>query len=71
MGMQMYSRFVDDISIKIWVARSEVDAIVRKVKLDLNSWHACIKVDPVTYIVTDPLGGNDPESRSDFLDVSE
>jgi hypothetical protein len=64
MGTQMYSRFVDDISIKIWVARDEVDAMVRMVKLDLNSWHACIKVDPVTYIVTNPLGGNDPSIRS-------
>ena len=34
-----------------------------KVKLDLNSWHACIKKVCVwtlfTYIVTDPLGGNE------------
>ena len=71
MGTQMYSRFVDDISIKIWVARDKVDDIVREVKLDWNSWHACIKVDPVTHIATDPLGGNDPAVRSDFLFVSE
>jgi hypothetical protein len=70
-GMQMYSRFVDDISIKMWVARDAVDATIQKVKLDLNSWHACIKVDPIVHIVTDPLGGNDPSMRSDFLDVSE
>jgi hypothetical protein len=71
MGTQMYSRFVDDISIKMWVAKDAVDATIQKVKLDLNSWHACIKVDPIVHIVTDPLGGDDPSTRSDFLDVSE
>ena len=71
MGTQMYSRFVDDISIKMWVAKDAVDATIQKVKLALNSWHACIKIDPIVHIVTDPLGGNDSSIRSDFLDVSE
>jgi hypothetical protein len=71
MGTQMYSRFVDDISIKIWVAKDAVEETIQKVKLDLNSWHACIKVDPIVHVVTDPLGGNDPSIRCDFLDVSE
>ena len=71
MGTQMYSRFVDDISIKMWVAKDAVDATIQKVKLTLNSWHACIKIDPIVHIVTDPLGGNDSSIRSDFLDVSE
>ena len=45
-GLQMNSRFVDDISIKMWVARDAVDATIQKVKLDLNSWHACMtKID--------------------------
>jgi hypothetical protein len=71
MGTQMYSCFVDDISIKMWVTKDTVDATIQRVKLDLNSWHFCIKVDPVVHIVTDPLGGNDPSIRSDFLNVSE
>jgi hypothetical protein len=71
MGTQMYSRFVDDISIKMWVAKDAVGATIQKVKLDLNSWHACIKVDPIVCIVTDPLVGDDPSTRSEFLDISE
>jgi hypothetical protein len=62
-GMQMYSRFVDDISIKMWVARDAVDATIQKVKLDLNSWHSCIKVDPIVHIVT-PLSGFENASGS-------
>jgi len=36
-GMQMYSRFVDDISIKMWVAKDAVDDTIHQVKLALNS----------------------------------
>jgi len=32
MGTQMYSRFVDDISIKMWVAEDAVDATVQQVR---------------------------------------
>ena len=55
---QMYCRFVDDISIKMWVAKDKVDDMITKIKLDLNSWHACIKIDPIVHTVTDPRGAN-------------
>ena len=43
----MYCRFVDDISIKMWVPKNKVDYMIIKIKMDLNSWHACIKIDPI------------------------
>ena len=56
LGVQMYARFVDDMSIKLWVARDDVGVVVLDVKLELNSWDKCIKIDPFLYTVTDPLG---------------
>jgi len=32
-----------------------VDDTVSAIKLELNSWNQCIKIDPILYTVTDPL----------------
>jgi len=67
----MYSRFVDDISIKFWMASDKVDSLLLNIRQKLNSWHACIKIDPITHTVSDPLGAIDSGDRADFLDVCE
>ena len=69
LGIQMYARFVDDISIKLWAPRGDVDDVVSAIKLELNSWDKCIKIDPILYTVTDPLGLSG--ESADFLDVTE
>ena len=71
LGNQMYSRFVDDISIKFWMASDRVDSLLLNIRQELNSWHACIKIDPITHTVSDPLGAIDSGVRADFLDVCE
>ena len=40
----MYCRFVEDISIKIWVPKNKSDDMIIKIKMELNSWHDCIKI---------------------------
>ena len=69
LGIQMYARFVDDISIKIWAPRDDVDDVVSAIKLELNSWDKCIRIDPILYTVTDPRGFSG--ESADFLDVTE
>ena len=71
LGNQMYSRFVDDISIKFWMASDKVDSLLLNIRQELNSWHACIKIDPITHTVSDPLGAIDSGVHADFLDVCE
>ena len=42
-----------------------------RIKSDFNSWHACIKIDPITHTVTNPGGESGSGASSDFLDASE
>ncbi len=69
LGIQMYARFVDDISIKLWVPKDGVDDAVSAIKLELNSWDKCIKIDPILYTVTNPLVFSG--ESADFLDLTE
>jgi hypothetical protein len=41
--------------------------MITKIKLDLNSWHACIKIDPIIHTVTDPRAANNSGARSNFF----
>jgi hypothetical protein len=56
---------------RCWCAEDKVDDMMSRIKSDLNSWHACIRIDPITHTVTNPRGASGSGASSDFLDASE